>query len=113
MYWYKHVLKNYAVFSGRARRTEYWGFQAVNIALIASFVILSKFIGAFDTIGMIYNLLILVPSVAVTMRRLHDTDRSGWWWLVSFIPIIGPIVLLVFMLFDSTPDDNQYGPYPK
>jgi uncharacterized membrane protein YhaH (DUF805 family) len=61
----------------------------------------------------LYSLAILIPSLAVTVRRLHDTDRTGWWLLIGMIPLIGAIVLLVFMLLDSQPGDNQYGAHPK
>ncbi len=64
-------------------------------------------------LGIIYSLAVLVPSLAVTVRRLHDTDRTGWWLLIGLIPIIGAIVLLVFTLLDSTPGDNKYGANPK
>jgi uncharacterized membrane protein YhaH (DUF805 family) len=77
------------------------------------------FIGTFDPetgaglLGGIYTLAILIPSIAVTVRRLHDTGRSGWWWLIGLIPLIGWIVLFVFMVLDSDPETNEYGPSPK
>lgn len=64
-------------------------------------------------LGGIYTLAVLIPGLAVTIRRLHDTGRSGWWFLIILIPILGPIVLLVFMVLDSQPTDNNYGPNPK
>lgn len=119
MSWYLKVLKNYVGFSGRARRKEFWMFTLVNviIALVLGFV--DGMLGTFDPetglglLGGIYTLGILLPSIAVTTRRLHDTDRSGWWQLLYFIPIIGVLVVLVFTLMDGTPGDNRFGPDPK
>lgn len=119
MNWYLEVLKKYAVFSGRARRKEYWYFFLFH--LIISFVLgfTDGFLGTFNVaagiglLGGIYALAVLLPSIAVSVRRLHDTDRSGWWVLISFVPIIGFIVLLVFMVQDSTSGENRYGSNPK
>ena len=113
------LTKKYACFSGRARRQEYWLFFLFNF--IAAFVV--GFIGgflasvtgvdAFAFLGAIYNLAVLIPSFAVFCRRMHDTGRSGWWWLIALIPFVGWIVLLVFCCLDSQPGENQYGPNPK
>lgn len=119
MNWYLAVLKKYAVFSGRARRKEYWYFILFNILvnIVLSFV--DGLTGSFDpATGMgllsgIYTLAILIPSIAVSVRRLHDTGRSGWWLLISFIPLIGFFVLLFFMLQNSKAGQNQYGENPK
>ena len=113
MNWYIEVLKKYAVFSGRARRKEYWLFMLFNI--IISFVIwlIELFAGSPDIVLGLYYLAILIPSFAVLVRRLHDTNRSGWWFFISFIPLIGSIILLVFTVQDSQPDENRYGPNPK
>jgi uncharacterized membrane protein YhaH (DUF805 family) len=116
--WYFEVLRKYAVFSGRARRREYWMFFLFNILIAIALGIIE---GAFSfdsedsrsTFGTLYGLAILIPSLAVGVRRLHDTARSGWWMLICLIPIIGAIVLLVFMVQDSQSTDNQYGPNPK
>ncbi|OGX13773.1 MAG: hypothetical protein A2351_00685 [Omnitrophica bacterium RIFOXYB12_FULL_50_7] len=113
MNWYIEVLKKYAVFSGRARRTEYWMFFLFNfvIAFVLGFIE-----GIFKGPGVLfwlYSLAILVPGIAVAIRRLHDTGRSGWWILISLIPVIGTIVFIVFMAQDSQPNENQYGPNPK
>lgn len=104
--WYPEVLKKYAVFEGRARREEFWTYTLVN--LIVSFVL--HFIAGF--LGLIYSLAVLVPSLAVGARRLHDTGRSGWWQLVGLIPLIGIIVLIVFWVQDSQPAANEHGPNP-
>lgn len=119
MNWYVQALKKYAVFSGRARRKEYWYFVLFNI--IISFVLgfVDGVTGSFSTeagmglLGGLYTLAILIPSLALTARRLHDTDHSGWWLLVSLIPLIGVIVLLVFLVQDSKVGPNKYGENPK
>lgn len=119
MNWYLDVLKKYAVFNGRARRKEYWMFVLFN--LIASVVLsfIDHLIGTFSadaSIGLlsgIYALAIFLPGLAVTVRRLHDTDRTGWWVLIGLIPLIGAVVLIVFLAFDSNPRQNQYGDNPK
>ena len=119
MSWFVEALKKYAVFSGRSRRKEYWYF--ILFAAIISIVlsIIDGLIGAYDrTVGVgllssIFSLAVLIPSIAVTVRRLHDIDRTGWWVLISLVPLIGWIVLLVFTVQDSTPGSNRYGPNPK
>jgi len=111
MNWYLEVLKKYAEFTGRARRTEYWMFFLINliIAVILVVVEMAVFAGPGVLYG-IYMLAILLPALGVTVRRLHDTGRTGWWVLVWLIPIVGPIVILVFMVLDSQPGDNEYWP---
>ncbi len=116
--WYRKVISQYADFSGRARRSEYWYFALVNIIIsfvlgLVDSIIGTTSSGGFGILGGIYSLAILVPSIAVGVRRLHDTGRSGWWLLIGLIPIIGAIVLLVFVVQDSQPGSNQWGPNPK
>jgi uncharacterized membrane protein YhaH (DUF805 family) len=111
--WYLAVLKNYAGFSGRARRTEYWMFFLVNLVIAVVLDILGLYARFFTIIGLLYGLAVLIPSLAVGVRRLHDTGRSGWWLLIGLIPVIGTIILLVFFATDGEPGDNQYGPNPK
>lgn len=119
MNWYLEVLKKYAVFNGRARREEYWYFLLFNIIISIVLKGIDNVIGGSSAeagiglLGGIYSLVVLIPSIAVSVRRLHDTDRSGWWLLIALIPLIGAIVLLVFMVQDSKPGENQYGPNPK
>ena len=119
MNWYLSVLKQYAVFKGRARRKEYWFFFLFNLIASLVLTVVDFMTGSLDPeLGMglfsgLYSLAILIPSLAVTVRRLHDTDRTGWWLLIGLIPMIGVIVLLVFMLLDSQPGDNRYGANPK
>jgi uncharacterized membrane protein YhaH (DUF805 family) len=131
MNWYLKVLKQYVDFSGRARRKEYWMFTLFNVIIM---VVLSavdglvfgsgSFAGNTDpgsvsasvnlgVLTTIYVLAVLLPSLAVSVRRLHDTDRSGWWLLILLVPLIGAIVFLVFMLLDSQPGENRHGPSPK
>lgn len=119
MNWYLEVLKKYAVFSGRARRKEYWFFVLFNIIISIVLVFIDVAAGLYNQesgLGMlsgIYSLAVIIPGLAVTVRRLHDTDKTGWWVLIALIPLIGAIVLLVFMLLDSQPGENKYGPSPK
>jgi uncharacterized membrane protein YhaH (DUF805 family) len=118
MNWYLGVLKKYAEFNGRARRKEYWMFFLFNLLIGIVLAIVDTMTGTVNQYGLgllsgLYGLAVLVPNIAVTVRRLHDTDRSGWWILIGLIPLIGAIVLLVFMLLDGTPGDNKYGPSPK
>lgn len=118
MHWYVDVLKKYAVFSGRAQRAEYWMFFLFN--LIIGFVLgiiegLSGMSANSDVsvLANLYALAILIPAIAVSVRRLHDTGRSGWWLLIAFVPILGTIVLLVFFIMDSQSGTNEFGPNPK
>ena len=113
MNWYLEVLKKYAVFSGRARRKEYWMFFLFNVIILFVLAFVEGFAGSPGIVSMLYSLAVLIPAIAVTVRRLHDTDRSGWWLLIALIPLIGMIVLLAFMVQDSKPGENQYGPNPK
>jgi uncharacterized membrane protein YhaH (DUF805 family) len=129
MSWYIKVLKQYVDFSGRARRTEYWMFTLFNliIAVVLGFVDRALGFGSFTgsasggvafsaslgLLGGLYSLAVLLPSLAVGVRRLHDTDRSGWWLLIGLIPLIGGIVLLVFFVIEGTRGPNRFGADPK
>lgn len=113
MNWYLEVLKKYAVFTGRARRKEYWMFVLFNIIIVLVLGFIESLVGGPGVIGALYSLAVLIPSIAVAVRRLHDTDRTGWWILLLLIPFIGAIVLFVFMVLDGTPGQNKYGPNPK
>ncbi|MGR5132452.1 DUF805 domain-containing protein [Vibrio alfacsensis] len=116
---YLGVIRNYTGFSGRARRQEYWYFTLVNILVNLVMSIIDRILeGAlqienFGLFGVIYALFILIPSIAVTVRRLHDTGRTGWWVLIAIIPIIGFLVMLYFLVQDSEEGTNQYGDNPK
>ena len=119
MNWYLQVLKKYAVFSGRARRKEYWFFVLFNIIFSIAFTVIDGVTGTLDpTMGigllsLLYSLAVLIPSISVTVRRLHDIGRSGWWLLIILIPLLGAIILLVFMFLDSKSEESQYGANPK
>lgn len=117
MNYYLSVLKKYAVFTGRATRAEYWYFILYNmlatIVLIALSFLGDKVLGRLGpALVVLYCLAIIIPSISVTVRRLHDTNHSGWWFFIDFVPLIGGIWLLVYMVTDSGPD-NQFGPNPK
>ncbi|MCO6539089.1 MAG: DUF805 domain-containing protein [Gilliamella sp.] len=107
------ITKNYANFNGRARRKEYWMFVLFYIILTFITIIIDKMIGSPLAITAILVLALFLPSLAVTVRRLHDISKSGWWILLQFIPYIGGIIILVFCVMDSTPGSNQYGENPK
>jgi uncharacterized membrane protein YhaH (DUF805 family) len=111
-------MQNYFVVDGRARRKEYWMFFlfAIIFAVVAG--VADVFMGTFDAesgwgvLGAVYSLGILIPSITVGVRRLHDTDRSGWWMLIGLIPLIGGIVLLIFFCLRGTEGSNRFGPDP-
>lgn len=112
----KTGFQKYAVFSGRARPSEYWWWVLFNVLV---FVVLAIVLpagggtesGAEALIG-VASLALLLPSLAVTVRRLHDTGRSGWWWFITLIPLVGPIVLIVFLATAGDQGPNKYGPPP-
>ncbi|MFZ9935218.1 MAG: DUF805 domain-containing protein [Arenimonas sp.] len=111
MEYFLSALKKYADFSGRARRKEYWMFILFYFIIYISLAIVDSLIGTMF-LALIFVLATLVPSISIAARRLHDTGRSGWWQLISLIPLIGAIVLIVFLVQDSH-EENQYGPNPK
>ncbi len=119
MEWYIKVLKQYTDFTGRARRKEYWFFTLFNVLISLALAIIDNALGTFSAeahtglLEGIYSLAVLVPGLSVTVRRLHDTNRSGWWLLIALIPLLGWALLLVFMILDGTPGENRFGPDPK
>ena len=118
MYWYLEAFKKYAVFGGRSRRKEYWYFMLFNIVVIYVLEGIDRLLETLTGLSVdlligIYALAAIIPLLAVSVRRLHDIDRSGWWYFITLIPLIGAIVMLVFTLLDSTPGHNRYGPNPK
>jgi uncharacterized membrane protein YhaH (DUF805 family) len=119
MNYYLSVLKKYAVFSGRSQRAEYWYFFLFNIIIGFVLGFIDGIIGTYDPVsgyGLIsglYMFAVLIPGIAVGIRRLHDIGKSGWMLLIALIPLIGAIWLLVLMATDSNPGDNKYGPNPK
>ena len=138
MNWYFQALKKYAVFNGRAEKKEFWYFSLFVVIFSIVLAVIDAFIPGFDTFfeiplpeqlnatygspystpsGMgllsgIYALAMAIPSLSIAVRRLHDTDRTGWWFLLILLPLIGIIVLIVFWAKDSTPGENRYGPDP-
>ena len=121
MNWYLEVLRKYAVFDGRARRKEYWMFSLISILISMALGFAAGFVGTamglssnmVTLLALVYSVAVLVPSLAVWTRRMHDTGRSGWWFLLILVPLIGAIALLVFSLQDSEPGTNAYGKNPK
>lgn len=111
MNYFLDAIKKYADFTGRARRQEYWMFFLFYVLFYIGAVIVDGILGTF-IISLLFSLALLIPSLAIGARRLHDTGRTGWWLLIGLVPLIGGIVLLVFFIFDSV-EDNQYGPNPK
>ena len=129
---YLHVLKNYATFTGRARRREYWMFWLINtlISFVLQLLLIPLGLNLNSTssppdlqdvsplaifvlvLAVLYSLAILIPGLAVTVRRLHDAGYSGWFSLLGLIPLVGGIVVIVFLATDSKPD-NHWGPNPK
>lgn len=135
MRWYRKVLTQYADFTGRASRAEYWVFAVINYCIATVLALFFAVSGpiiltvagpgpsgetvaavcvvAFFGLLSLYALAVFLPGLAVTVRRLHDTDRSGLWTLVSFVPFVGSIVLLVLLVLDGTRGPNRYGPDPE
>ena len=119
MNWYLAVLKNYAVFSGRARRKEYWMFVLFNVIFAIVAIILDNVLGLASKesgsgpIYLVYVFATLIPGLAVLARRLHDTGKSGWYMLMGLIPCVGGIILLVFAVTAGDVGDNEYGPDTK
>ncbi|MCD6681498.1 MAG: DUF805 domain-containing protein [Burkholderiaceae bacterium] len=119
MSWFLLALKKYAAFRGRSQRSEYWYFLLFYLLIVFVLAFVDVLLGTFSETGDfglfsgLFMLAMLVPSLAVGVRRLHDIGRTGWWLLVAFVPIIGAIVLFVFAVMDSERDTNAYGPNPK
>ena len=115
--WAMRPLQKYADFSGRAPRAEYWWFYllymvALIVAMIVDSMIGSKLFLNYGLASALLGLGFLVPMLAVGVRRLHDTDRSGWWLLIAFVPLIGAIVLIVFFVSGGTSGANRFGDDP-
>jgi len=127
MNWYLKVWKQYADFSGRARRTEYWMFYLFNMiigmlfgiaaGIVAGVTVASRGVNLIFFIVMIpiiiYGLAVFIPNLAVTVRRLHDMGKSGWWFFIQLIPLVGGIWILVLLCMDSEPGANKWGDNPK
>ena len=119
MNWFLQALRKYATFSGRARRSEYWYFFLMYLLIFVLLAIVDGITGSFSAksgVGLlsgVFALAMLLPSLAVGVRRLHDIGRSGWWLLIAFVPLIGGIVLLLFAVKVGPPGDNEYGAVPE
>jgi len=123
MHWYLKVLRQYFDFTGRARRSEYWYFVLFNFLFSLVSIAFDAFYGfildipdwetTWEFYYPFYALLTLIPALAVTVRRLHDTGHSGWWYLILLLPILGWIWLLILLFTDSERKDNKWGPSPK
>jgi uncharacterized membrane protein YhaH (DUF805 family) len=125
MHWYFVALKKYTVFSGRSQRTEFWFFTLINALVLAIFVFAYSllagmaqvseraFSAGYDVLVAVWMLATILPSLAVSVRRLHDIGWSGWWVLLWFVPFAGGVILLVLFTMDSQPGTNVYGPNPK
>lgn len=113
MNWYFQALANYFNFTNRARRKEYWMFVLFNLIFMFVVSVMDGVLGSFGILSGLYALGVFIPGFAVTVRRLHDTGRSGWWMLISIIPILGIIVLTYFMVLEGHTGVNEYGVNPK
>ncbi len=119
MNWYREVLSKYAEFGGRARRREFWYFALANLLIVLALALVDvKFDlvhrpSGFGFLSGFYSIGVFVPSLAVAVRRLHDTDRGAWWLLIGLVPVAGAVALIYFYTLDSTPGGNRYGPNPK
>ncbi|MDE5744727.1 MAG: DUF805 domain-containing protein [Paramuribaculum sp.] len=112
------AFKSYCVFYGRASRSEYWWFQLLCVIVSWIILLLGYYVIGFDTTGYkvvsnLWNLAIFLPSLGLMFRRLHDTGRSGWNWLWAFLPIIGWVILIVYLCKESQMFENKYGPVPN
>ena len=118
MNWYLDAWKNYANFQGRARRKAYWMFVLFNLIALLVLGLIESAVGlsgqnGYGILTGLYTLAMILPLIALAVRRLHDTGRSGWWILIGLVPLVGPIVLIVFYVTDSQAGTNEYGPNPK
>ena len=106
------VFRQYVGFSGRARRSEYWFFVLFQVIALGAAKAVDVALGV-NAVYLVVALALLLPALAVTVRRLHDTGRSGWMILLALIPLVGSIILIVFECQDSEPGVNKFGPSPK
>lgn len=111
MEYFLGAFKKFADFSGRARRKEYWMYFLFYMIFYIGLAIIDGVVGTMF-LAFIFSVVMLIPSISIATRRLHDTGRSGWWQLIALIPLVGAIVLIIFLVQDSHAD-NSYGPNPK
>jgi uncharacterized membrane protein YhaH (DUF805 family) len=125
-YFLRAMSKNYFQFYGRARRAEYWGYTLFLVLSLVVLFVVDALISAFffnnsasgdpafwPILTVLFYLFNIIPSIAITVRRLHDQDMTGWLYLINFIPYIGGIIIFILMFFDSRPNPNKHGPSPK
>ena len=118
-YFVQAVTTKYLDFSGRARRKEYWGFILFDFIINAAIGFAAHRLrasilpAAIGSLSSLYSLAVLLPRLAVTVRRLHDSDKSGWWFFILLVPVIGPIWLFILLIREGTPGANRFGPDPK
>ncbi|AUW92749.1 MAG: DUF805 domain-containing protein [Sulfobacillus thermosulfidooxidans] len=112
MSWYSRVWQHYFDFAGRASRREFWMFTLYNMLVIFALSVITALVHPLAFMTWLYGLAVFMPSLALQFRRLHDVGRSGWWLLISAVPLIGAIVLLVFFVLPSEPMSNNYGSVP-
>jgi uncharacterized membrane protein YhaH (DUF805 family) len=113
MHWYLEALRKYADFSGRARRKEFWYFNLFHLLAVLALMSLDVAVGFDGYLPVIYAMAVILPAVAVGVRRLQDTGRSAGWLLIGFVPVVGTLALLIFFVQDGQPHTNDYGPNPK
>jgi uncharacterized membrane protein YhaH (DUF805 family) len=113
MNWYLAAFKKYAQFSGRSRRTEFWMFFLFNFIAAAILGVLDNLVGTNGILAGVYGLIVLIPGLALNIRRLHDLNKSGGFIFINLIPLVGSIWYLVLMCTEGTRGDNKYGPDPK
>ena len=116
--WYLQGLRKYAVFSGRARRREFWMFELINSLIVFALFVIAVLAGKAGfgyllALPIVYSVATVIPSFAKLVRRLHDTDHSGWWFLIGVIPVVGSLFLLALTMRDDDPGENRFGPNPK
>jgi len=113
MEYFMEAMRRYTDFSGRTRRKDFWMFILFYAIFYVICAVVDGVIGTAPIVTTLFSLAMLIPSISIAARRLHDTGRSGWWQLIALIPLIGAIVLLVFYVLDSHQGENDYGPNPK
>ena len=110
---YKKMFTNYTTFTGRTHRKDYWGAVLINFIIGVVLGILAEILSIFGILSCLYSLAVLVPGIAMSIRRMHDIGKSGWFVLLGLIPFVGWIIVLVLACIDSDPEENIYGPNPK
>lgn len=113
MDWYLSVLKRYYDFDGRAHRQEYWMFFAINLLIMVALMIVERVLGIGGYISMLYSLAVLCPALGAGVRRLHDTNRSGWFLLLALVPILGGLALIYLLAQPGQSSQNQFGAVPQ